>query len=170
MKLLAPKAFRGTTMREVLQYLQVEAAKAFGDVFAVLGKLKLDERYVEVVATSFTNFAASGSGGRADIQKITLDQGTWDVYASVVFNPNGAAGTLSANVRISVKSLDDATDSRLSQSYTRVQLGGGTSWQTGHAYRRLVLPARTPVYLVASSTYTGGPVQHQGSIWAIGRG
>lgn len=168
MSFLGPKPFRGYTMRDVLQYLQVDAAKAFRDLFGILGKLKLEERFVASAVDEMANFAASGT--KEDIVEITLDPGIWDVYGSALFDDNGATGTTYAQLWIGLTSRS-ADGTVYGYSRAEVALANVAPWVPATVFRRVVVTERQNVYLGAFGNYgAGGPIQRLGSIWAIGRG
>lgn len=167
MSFLGPKPFRGTTIRDVLQYLQVEATKSFADLYAILGKIKLEERYVENGVTEMVDCAASAA--REDITQLTLDAGTWNVYGSAQFHNNGATGTTYAQVWISTESTS-VTGTYYGQSRTEVAMSNVSPWFQATCFRRITLAQRRTLYLGTLAVYTGGPIRRLGSIWAIGRG
>lgn len=167
MKFLGPKPFRGYTLRDVLQYLQVEATKGFADLFAILSKIPLEERFEAAGTDEMADFSASGTS--EDIASLTLDPGTWNVFGSAQFDDNGATGTTYAQAWIGLKPTS-ASGTVFGYSATEVALSNVNPWFHATCFRRVTLPKRQTVYLGSRGFYSaGGPIQRMGSIWAIGR-
>lgn len=153
---------------DLLQYVTVDLTRGVQELFAVLGKLRLEERYFESRVSEFANAAATTVP--EDLTSLTLDPGTWDVWGSVLWNPNGATGGPHGRAWISLATQAMDGGVVLGQSYVDTQIGDTATWYCqGVVFRRVSLPERAKVYLGVRGNYTGGPLQRLGSLWAFGR-
>jgi hypothetical protein len=166
MKLLGLKPFFGRSLNEVVEYLRIDVAKGFSDLFAVLNSVKLAEDYAEASMADAASFSATATA--MDIAQITLPPGDWNVFGAVLFDSNGSSNP-TGTAWISLASLS-STGTVLGKSIVGAVPLTSTGYRQVSVFRRVTLGQRSNVYLGASSVYTaGGPIKALGSIWAIGR-
>lgn len=162
MSLRSLRPFGGRSLDDVIRYLRVDVASSLSQLFNALASQPA--QYNETIVGT----VAMNSATAQDLARLQLAPGTWDVYGSVLFTLNGATGSPVGQAWISENSRDsDGSIDGYSRMESLVQSTGRTPV---YVYRRISTNEPLNIYLGIEATFASGPVQAEGSIYAIGRG